>query len=65
MSARDTYVVYKGDDVIAVGTIEEVSERLGVKRSVVEYLATPTAHRKAASGRRRMVAERVREVDAR
>lgn len=61
---RDVYVVYKGDDVIAVGDVDEVAERLGVKRSHVEWLATPTAHRKAESSPRRMVAERVRAVDA-
>lgn len=65
MGARDTYVVYRGDDVVAVGTASEVSEALGVRRSTVEYLATPTAHRKATTGRRRMVAELVREDEAR
>lgn len=57
----DIYVVYKGDEVVAVGTVDEVSEALGIKRSTVEYLATPVAHRKAGTSRRRMVAERVRE----
>lgn len=65
MGTRDTYVVYSGDDVVAVGTASEVSEALGVRRSTVEYLATPIAHRKAATGRRRMVAERVTEDEAR
>ena len=60
MTAREAiYVVYRGDEVLAVGTKEECAYRLGIKESFVEWMATPTAHRKEASGRGRMVAERV------
>lgn len=59
----NVYVVYKGDDVVAVGGVDEVAERLGIKRSHVEWLATPTAHRRAERSPRRMVAERVRAAD--
>lgn len=53
-----TYVVYKGDDVVAIGSLSEVAERLGVTEGHIRWLASPTAHRKAAASKRgRMVAE--------
>lgn len=53
-----TYVVYKGEDVVAIGSLSEVAERLGVTEDYVRWLSTPTAHRKeSASKRDRMVAE--------
>lgn len=63
MAAGDTYVVYRGEEVVAIGTAEEVAEALGVERQRVEWLATPTAHRRASGGPRSMVAERVRKED--
>lgn len=54
----ETYVVYKGEDVVAIGSLSEVAERLGVTEDYVRWLSTPTAHRKAAASKRgRMVAE--------
>lgn len=51
------YCVYKGDDVIAHGTKEEVAERLGITESSLEWLTTPTAmHRFNRSSGNRMIA---------
>ena len=55
----DTYVVYRGDDVLCVGTARECAERLGVSEASVRWLATPSSHRKEAARPGRMVAERV------
>lgn len=64
MSGRSTYVVYKGDDVLCVGTARECAEALGVKVKTVCSYATPSWKRRVdglESGRRGgfVVAERV------
>lgn len=53
------YVVYSGDEVVAIGSLEECSAALGCMASRIQWLASPAAHRRNKSGRR-MVAERVR-----
>lgn len=55
----ETYVVYRGDDVLCVGTARECAERLGVSESSVRWLASPAARRREAARPGRMVAERV------
>lgn len=59
----DTYVVYRGDEVIAVGTLEEVAERLGIQERSVRFMASHAAHRRERRSKRpRLVAERVRGI---
>lgn len=31
------YVLYKGEDVIAIGTIEEIAEKLEVKENTIKF----------------------------
>lgn len=57
------YAVYKGDDFIFMGTLEEVAERLGVSTKSVKWMATPAAKKRADKpGSTKMIVEKV-EVD--
>jgi len=57
------YAVYKGDDFIFMGTLEEVAERLGVSIKSVKWMATPAAKKRADKpGSTKMIVEKV-EVD--
>lgn len=49
--------------MVAIGTADEVAKALVITKSRAEWMATPTAHRRASGGPRSMVAERVRERD--
>lgn len=42
-----TYVVYKGDDIVAIGSKQEAADQLGVKPSTVEWMATPVGRRRS------------------
>lgn len=56
------YAVWRGDECLAVGTIPELAEKFGVKPETVKWWASPTAHKRANSGkhtRGRKVAERI------
>lgn len=41
-----TYVVYKEDDIVAIGSLEEVSSQLGVKPSSIQWLTYPSAKKR-------------------
>ena len=54
------YAVYKGDEFIFVGTLEEVAEKLGVSTKSVKWMATPAAKRRADKpGSTKMIIEKV------
>lgn len=59
------YSVYKGDDFIFMGTLEEVAEFLGVSKKSVSWMTTPAAHKLAEKpGSTKMIVEKI-EVDQR
>ena len=41
-----TYVLYKGDEVVCVGTAAELAKRLGVMKSTIYHYSTPAYHRR-------------------
>lgn len=52
MQAKE-YALYKGEELIAMGTKKEIAEQLGVSPSTVGYYGTPVyAHRTSDNGRR-------------
>lgn len=44
---KDIYALYRGDEMLDVGTADELAEKMGVKRDTVLWLSTPAAHRRA------------------
>lgn len=34
------YALYKGDDILAIGTIAEIAKELGVKKNTIAYYKT-------------------------
>lgn len=44
------YSIYKGENEIFVGTIEECMEHFGVKRRTVQYWACPANKKRADTG---------------
>lgn len=44
---RRDIVLYRGEEVIDTGTIQEVAERRGVRKDTIYWLTMPTAHRRA------------------
>lgn len=59
-------VLYEGDTVIDLGTIEEVAERRGVRKETIYYYTTPACHRRANKnkiGGLRAVAVDIHEED--
>jgi hypothetical protein len=41
------YAMYKGEEVLAIGTAPEIAEKMGIKVETVHYYATPAHRRKA------------------
>lgn len=48
------YALYKGEDIITMGTLDEIADELGVKRESVAYYRYPIYKKrtKAGNGRR-------------
>lgn len=57
MTRRAVYVLYCGDEVVDIGTAEEIAERRGIKPETVRWYATGSAKRRHGHG---MIAVRVR-----
>ena len=54
MQAKE-YALYKGEELIAMGTKREIAERLGVSASTVGYYGTPVYARRTSENGRRLV----------
>lgn len=39
--------LYRGDDLIDSGTIQEIADRRGVQKMTIRYYLTPIGHRRA------------------
>ena len=46
---KTEYAIYKGDDFIDIGTPKELSEKLGIKESTIEYYGTNTHHKRVGT----------------
>lgn len=42
------YAIYKGDDLLVLGTKQECADALGVKPDTISFYCTPTYHRRVA-----------------
>jgi hypothetical protein len=51
--------VYRGDDIIAQGTIKQVAEKLGVLKSTIYFYTTPTGAKRAAKAKNQAKVRRV------
>lgn len=40
------FAVYKGDKLLAIGTMEEVTQELGYNKDYISWLASPSAARR-------------------
>lgn len=45
MGKSKLYVVYKGDEIVATGTLEECARKLHIQPSTMRWYATPSARR--------------------
>ena len=43
------YIVYKGEEVLVIGTLEECAEHQGVKKATINFLASEANKRRVAA----------------
>lgn len=48
---RQEFAVYKGDKLLAIGTMEEVCSKLGYHKDYISWLASPSAIRRMEESR--------------
>lgn len=39
---RVEYALYKGEELLAIGKVDEIAEQMGVKEKTIQYYQTPT-----------------------
>jgi hypothetical protein len=49
MSKTLEYAIYKGDDFIMIGTIYEISNKLGISPQSVEFYGRPAHHKRVGN----------------
>lgn len=49
------YALYKGDELLAMGTKREIAEQLGVSASTIGYYGTPVCARRTSENGRRLI----------
>ena len=54
MRAKE-YALYKGEELLAMGTKREIAEQLGVSTSTVGYYGTPVYARRTSGNGRRLI----------
>ena len=54
MQAKE-YALYKGEELIAMGTKKEIAKQLGVSPSTVGYYGTPVYSRRTSENGRRLI----------
>ena len=54
MRAKE-FALYKGEELLAMGTKREIAEQLGVSDSTVGYYGTPVYARRTSENGRRLV----------
>ena len=54
------YALYKGDELLDIGTVREIAGRRGVKPDTISYYARPAYQRKG-SGNNRLLLVRIDE----
>lgn len=58
MKEHVTYALYRGDELVDIGTANELAKRRGVKPDSIRFLATPSYIKRMRS-ERRVIAIRV------
>ncbi|WP_247915395.1 hypothetical protein [Streptococcus salivarius] len=54
MRAKE-FALYKGEELLAMGTKREIAEQLGVSASTIGYYGTPVYARRTSENGRRLV----------
>lgn len=49
------YALYKGDDLIIIGTIDEIANLLNIQKESVRFYKTPTYKKRTTENARRLV----------
>ena len=52
---RNEYALYKGDELLAIGTVREIAIQIGVTEKTVFHYGTPTYQKRTSENARRLV----------
>lgn len=47
LDAKPEYAFYKGDELVIIGTVDEIAEKLNIKTRSVRWYSTPSARKRS------------------
>lgn len=50
MAKKNEYALYHGEELLIIGTIDDIAEYLGIKRKSVIFYSSPTHKRRNPNG---------------
>lgn len=56
---ENTYALYRGDDLLGIGTAKELAEAQGVRPETIKFYATPVYQKRANGSPRRLAAVKI------
>ena len=48
---KNEYALYKGDDLLSVGTIREIAEEMGIEEKTIRFYGNPTYLKRRKKGK--------------
>ena len=58
---QSCHAVYRGDEFVDLGTLEELSQRLNMTRKFLQWLKSPTAHKRINGDRNGLIVIKIEE----
>lgn len=59
MEDAATYVLYRGDEIVDIGTAQEIADRRGVRADTIRFYGTESYRRRVKDSDDKLVAVRV------
>lgn len=63
MSKVPKYAMYRGDELLGIGTACELAERFGIKRKTVMWYAYSACHKRTNGSPNRIYATRIEDAN--
>ena len=49
------YALYKGDELLAMGTVREIAKQLGIREKTIRFYGSPSQEKRSSNKARRLI----------
>lgn len=62
--ARKEYALYRGEEILCIGTVDEIAEKQGIRPETIYFYTTPAHQKRRANSKNAMIAIEIEDDDA-